>query len=131
MYLVSSCNKTFDCESLKAFKSLKEYKYFAEDLVRNVYACHIPANDLVAIKAHCLSSLKANTTYFTFLLSDGMVKLLLYSVRVLPGREKHALMFYLEDRMRQKNTHLPADASSTGTLQQWHMLQIGQCSLSP
>ena len=67
MYFVSSRNKTFDCESLKAFKSLKEHKYFVEDLVRNVYACHIPANDLAAIKAHCLSSLKASTTYFTFL----------------------------------------------------------------
>ena len=50
MYLVSSCNKTFDCESLKAFKSLKEYKYFVDDLARNVYACHYPANDLAAIK---------------------------------------------------------------------------------
>ena len=66
-YLVSLCNKTFNCESLKAFKLLKAYKYFADDLVRNVHAGHIPANDLVAIKAHCLSSLKASTTYFTFL----------------------------------------------------------------
>ena len=32
-----------------------------------MHAGHIPANDLVAIKAHCLSSLKASTPYFTFL----------------------------------------------------------------
>ena len=30
-------------------------------------------------------------------------------------------MFYLDDRMRQKHTHLPADTSSTGQLQQWHV----------
>ena len=64
-YLVSSRNKTFDRESLKAFKSLKAYRYLEDDLVRNVYTCHIPASELVAIEAHCHSSLKAGTTYFT------------------------------------------------------------------
>ena len=49
-YLVSSRNKAFDHESLKA------YRYFADDLVRNAHAGHIPANDLVAIKAHCFIS---------------------------------------------------------------------------
>ena len=65
-YLVSSHRKTFDHECLKVFRSLKACEYFADDLVRNVHAGHIPANDLVAIKAHCLSPLKASTTYFTF-----------------------------------------------------------------
>ena len=51
-YLVSSCNKTLDCESLKVFRSLKAYKYFVDDLVRNVHAGHIPAKDLVAMKTH-------------------------------------------------------------------------------
>ena len=51
----------------KAFRSFMAYKYFAGRLVRNAHAGHIPANDHVAIKAHCLSSLKASTTYFTFL----------------------------------------------------------------
>ena len=32
-----------------------------------------------------------------------------------------ALMLYLEDKMRQKAIHLPADMSSTGRLQQWHV----------
>ena len=66
-YLVSSRNRTFDRESLKAFKSLKAYKYFSDDLVRNVYACHIPNDELIAIKSHCFSSLKASTAYSTFL----------------------------------------------------------------
>ena len=66
-YLVSSRNKTFDHESSKAFKSLKAYQYFEDDLVRNVYTCHIHASELVAIKAHYHSSLKAGTTHFTYL----------------------------------------------------------------
>ena len=81
-YLVSSHNITFDCESWKAFRSLKAYKYFADGLVRNVHGGHITANDLVTIKAH-----------FSHVA---------------------ALMFYLEDKIRQKDMHLPADTSSTG-----------------
>ena len=56
-------NNTFDQEGLKAFKLLKASKYFTDDLVSNVHARHISANDLVAIKPHCLSSLKASATY--------------------------------------------------------------------
>ena len=66
-YLVLSHNKTFNRENLKAFRSLKTCKYFADYLARYVHAGHIPANDLVAIKAHRLSSLRASTTHFTFL----------------------------------------------------------------
>ena len=32
---------------------------FSDDLVRNVYECHIPKDERVAIKSHCFSSLKA------------------------------------------------------------------------
>ena len=125
-YLVSSRNKTFDREGLKAFKSLKAYKYFADNLVRNVHAGHIPADDLVAIKAHCLSSLKASTTYFTFLALKRNGKVVAAQCSCVAGQGEAcshvaALMFYLEDKMRQKDMHLPADTSSTGRLQQWHM----------
>ena len=125
-YLVSSRNKTFDRESLKAFKSLKAYKYFADDLVRNVHAGHIPANDLVAIKAHCLSSLKASTTYFTFLAMKQNGTVVAAQCSCVAGQGEAcshvaALMFYLEDKMRQKDMHIPPDTSSTGRLQQWHL----------
>ena len=125
-YLVSSRNKTFDREGLKAFKLLKAYKYFADNLVRNVHAGHIPADDLVAIKAHCLSSLKASTTYFTFLALKRNGKVVAAQCSCVAGQGEAcshvaALMFYLEDKMRQKDMHLPADTSSTGRLQQWHM----------
>ena len=72
-------NKTFDHEGLKAFKLLKASKYSADDLVSNVHARHISANDFVAIKPHCLSSLKASATYFTVmrLCADCCVQLLI------------------------------------------------------
>ena len=35
-YLIESKDKNFDTESLKAFKSLKAYKYFADGFVQNV-----------------------------------------------------------------------------------------------
>ena len=86
-----------------------------------MHAGHIPANDLVAIKAHCLSSLKASTTYFTFLAMkrNGTVVAALCSCVAGQGEAcSHvaALMIYLEDKMRQKAVHLPADVSSTGRL---------------
>ena len=36
-YLINSQEKEFDRESLKAFKSLKAYKYFVDGLVTNVF----------------------------------------------------------------------------------------------
>ena len=126
IYLVSSCNKTFDRESLKAFKLLTAYKYFADDLVRNVHTGRIPANDLAAIKAHCLSSLKASTTYFTFLAMKQNGTVVAAQCSCVAGQGEAcshvpALILNLEDNMRQKAMHLPADTSSTGRLQQWHV----------
>ena len=91
-----------------------------------MHAGHIPANDLVAIKAHCLSSLKASTPYFMFLamIQEGTVIAAPCSCVAGQGEACSyvaALMFYLEDKMRQKAMHLPADMSSTGRLLQWHV----------
>lgn len=36
-YLIHSTEKEFNRESMKAFKSLKAYKYFEDHLVRNVW----------------------------------------------------------------------------------------------
>ena len=53
-YLVNSTDSTFDKESMKAFKSLKAYKYFSDGLVSNVWAHHL--EDEVVVRAYCLSS---------------------------------------------------------------------------
>ena len=67
----NSQEKEFDRESLKAFKSLKAYKYFADGLVTNVSVAELdpefPAKEddkeVIAVKYSCFSSLRAITTY--------------------------------------------------------------------
>ena len=47
IYLVYGWDKTFDMESMKAFRSLKAYKYFFDGFVRNVWVYECPnTNDL-------------------------------------------------------------------------------------
>ena len=80
----------------------------------------------MAIKAHCLSSLKASTTYFTFLAMKQNGTVVGAQCSCVAGQGEAcshvaALMFYLEDKMRQKALHLPADTSPTGRLQQCHV----------
>ena len=48
IYLVYGRDKSFDMQSLKAFKSLKAYKYFFDGYVRNVWVYQCPCdNDLM------------------------------------------------------------------------------------
>ena len=61
--------------------------------------------------------------YFTFLTLKGNGKVVAAQCSCVAGQRGAchvaALMFHLEDKMRHKDTHLPADTSSTGRLQQW------------
>ena len=68
----------------------------------------------MAIKAHCLSSLKASTTYFTFLPMKRNGTVVAAQCSCVAGQGEScsrvaALMLNLEDKMRQKAMHLPAD----------------------
>ena len=58
-YLVNNKDKTYDKKSMKAYKSLKVYKYFKDSFVRNVWSNSHKETQLVAVRAHCFSSLKA------------------------------------------------------------------------
>ena len=69
-----------------------------------MYTCHIPASELVAIKAHCHSSLKAGTTYFMYLVVSQNDTAVAAQCSCVAGQGKAcshvaALMFYLDDRM--------------------------------
>ena len=55
-YLTDSKNRTFDSESMKAFKSLKAYKYFGAKYV--LYFG--PEENVLYIKARVSASMKAN-----------------------------------------------------------------------
>ena len=63
-YLIKSTDSTLDRESMRAFKSLKAHKYFADGLVRNVWAHHL--EDQVVVSRYCPSSLKVKTTYTVY-----------------------------------------------------------------
>ena len=48
IYLVYGRHKSIDMQSLKAFKSLKAYKYFFDGYVRNIWVYQCPcANNLM------------------------------------------------------------------------------------
>ena len=51
IYLVYGHDKTFDMDSLRAFKSLKAYKYFYDGYVKNVWLYQCPVLPESALKA--------------------------------------------------------------------------------
>ena len=65
-YLVNSRDKTIDKGAMKAFKSLKAYKYFSDHLVLNVWASSEEGEDIVVIRGYYHSSLKSKTTYTAY-----------------------------------------------------------------
>ena len=70
-YLINNKEKTFDKESMKVFKSLKAYRYFADGLVRTVKV-YYTEEDQIVIKGYCYPSLTAKTVY-VILKSNGDV----------------------------------------------------------
>ena len=126
-YLVHSRDKTFDKESMKAFKSLKAYKYFSEGLIQNVW---IHQDDdtpsIIVIRAHCFSSLKSKVTYTvyaTLKTTGDVVSAVCKCVAGRGGACSHiaVLLFYVEDIKRRDGKILPSDRTVTDTLQQWHV----------
>ena len=63
VYLLYSRDKTFDMHSLKAFKSLKAYKFFYDGFVKNVWVYEWPCLNDMALRVlyfhafvyHCLT----------------------------------------------------------------------------
>lgn len=53
VYLVYGRDKSFDMESLKAFKSLKAYKFFHDGFVRNVWVHQFPSTNQLNLKVLC------------------------------------------------------------------------------
>lgn len=50
IYLVYGRDKSFDMQSLKAFKSLKAYKYFFDGYVRNIWVHQFPCDNDLTLK---------------------------------------------------------------------------------
>ena len=124
-YLVNNKDKTYDKKSMKAYKSLKAYKYFKDSFVRNVWSNSHKETQLVVVRAHCFSSLKAKTTYTVYVMfkKDGTV--VTAECNCVAGRggacsHVAALLFFIED-FKKKEAPLPSDRTVTDRLQQWHV----------
>ena len=116
--------KTLDEESMKAYKSLKAYKYFADSYIRNVWAGEPQEqDDAIVVRCHCLSSLKVKKVYVVHLVKKSG-DVLSASCTCISGKGEAcshipALMFYLKDFMRQGHSDLPTNTAATSHLQQW------------
>ena len=53
VYLVYGRDRSFDMEFLKAFKSLKAYKFFHDGFVRNVWVHQFPSTNQLNLKVLC------------------------------------------------------------------------------
>ena len=122
-YLVNSTDSTFDKESMKAFKSLKAYKYFSDGLVSNVWAHHL--EDEVVVRGYCLSSLKAKTVYTVYVVIKTTGDVVGGACNCVAGKGEAcshvaALLFYPDDLTSHAITTLPSDSTVTDRPQQWH-----------
>ena len=124
-YHVKSRDKTFDKDSLKAFKSLIAYKYFSDNLVQNVWLNEVEGKDMVIVRGYCHSSLKAKTTYTVYVILQSTGDVLGAQCKCIVGKGEAcshvaALLFYIEDIKRREGP-LPSDKTVTDQLQQWHV----------
>ena len=110
---------------MKAYKSLKERKYFKDGFVRNVWSNSHKETQLVAVRAHCFSLLKAKTTYTVYVMfkKDGTV--VTAECNCIAGKggacsHVTALLFFIED-FKKKEAPFPSDRMVTDRLQQWHV----------
>ena len=85
-YLVESKDKTFDMESLKAFKSLKAYRYFADGFIQNVCIHPVDGTDYLYVKCLCYPSQRLNHTQSTSASTKPLVKFIQPNVHVLLGK---------------------------------------------
>ena len=78
---------------MKVFKSLKAYKYFTHCLVTNMSLAELHGqDDLITMKHHCCSSLKAKTTYSAFLVLEKSGNVLAAKCNCVAGKGLHVVM---------------------------------------
>jgi hypothetical protein len=101
-YLVNSRDKSFDKDSMKAYKSLKAYKYFDDNLVQKILAYNSTCEQMIIVKCHCFSSLKAKKVYETYVVLRYSGEVLTAKCACVAGKGQacshvDALLFYIED----------------------------------
>ena len=76
IYLVYGRDKSFDMQSLKAFKSLKAYKFFYDGFVKNVWVHEYPISEVGSLRilyfrAYIHHSLTCDAPLETFVALNG------------------------------------------------------------
>ena len=73
IYLVFGRDKTFDMQSMRAFKSLKTYRFFADGFVSNVWLhdCATDSPRVVYVRGFVQHSLSTDLPLETFVALDG------------------------------------------------------------
>jgi len=95
-YLVESKDNTFDQGSIRAFKSLKAFRYFADGYVQNVWATEVnQASDLLIIRCYCFSSLKCGTTYPVFVCLSRNGDVYSAECKCVAGKSSSSLAMYI------------------------------------
>ena len=107
---------------MKAFKSLKAYKYFSDHSVLNVWATSEEGEDIVVVRGYCHSSLKSQTTCTVYVVLKTSGDVLAAQCKCVAGKGEAcnhiaALLFYIEDIKRRSIMHLPSDRTATDCLQ--------------
>ena len=123
-YLIESRDDTFDEASKEAYKSLKGYRYFADQLVRNVW-CQLLNCEVLYVKAHVHASWTVESSYNVYVqiiaasgtVADGSCS----CVAGKGGTCSHVagLLFYLASLVEQKLAVIPEDVTSTGLPCTW------------
>lgn len=129
-YLVYGRDKTFDMDSMRSFRSLKGYIFFADRFVRNVWTHTFAASNGVRVTYvrayvyHSMSCDPALTVYAALNADTGDV----YSAKCncvagLGEACNHvaALLFYVEDAAKRKVDKLPHELSKTSMPMAWNL----------
>ena len=117
MYLVECRDKTFDQESMRAFRSLKAYSFFADGYVKNMWLYQHPDSSLIVPSAYCHHSLTNDLALQVFVCLSGMTgDVYKPSAIACLALEQHlatALLFALKDVVRKGLKELPVELSKT------------------
>ena len=126
VYLVECRDKMFDQESMRAFKSLKAYRFFADGYVKNMWLYQHPGSSLIVIRAYCHHSLTNDPALQVFVClsctTGDVYTAQCNCVSGLGAACSHiaALLFALEDVVRKGLKELPVELSKTSKPMEWN-----------
>ena len=126
VYLVESRDGTFDHESMRAYKSLKGYLFFADDFVKNMWLFEVPNTSLVALRAYCHHSMSMENPLTVFVcLSKKNGDVYSAQCNCVAGAGaacSHiaAFLFAMDDLIRKGATEFPTELTRTSQPCKWN-----------